>query len=190
MALAQTSDSYIESIEDEVFCDIQNELIYSEDEYIVGNNNIGSEGISDFNVDQYELVDYEIISQDDKHFLYLLNYSVVLSATSCEYWSRDDDTKEVINSPNNHHVFEGNLKVIVTRTLEEFIDLMYEKKYESAEIESCELEETDFIPYYESSDFSDDDYYNFCPRCGRRMTIDDDAGNGFCFRCTQEDDNI
>lgn len=103
---------------------------------------------------------------------------------------RDDDTKEIITSPNNHHIFTGKLQVQTERVIDSFIDLIYEKGYSNPEIAFCELHETEFIEYSEYSEEFDDDQYNICPRCGRKMTFEDDAGNGFCIDCSKTDDTI
>lgn len=190
MALQQTNDKYVSTIDDDVFNDIQDELLYSQGKYISGYNNIGSEGISEFELVDKELASYEVIEQDENYFVYLLTFQIKLSASSCEYWGRDDDTKEIITSPNNHHIFTGKLQVQIERVIDSFIDLIYEKGYSNPEIAFCELHETEFIEYSEYSEEFDDDQYNICPRCGRKMTFEDDAGNGFCIDCSKTDDTI
>lgn len=187
MALNHTAEAYVEAIKDDVFEEIQDDLIYSETDFIVGFNHIGSEGLSEFEVEDYNCVRFDIEDYDDESITYLLTFYIKLSATSCEYWGRDDDTKEVITSPPNNHIFEGLLNVRVDRSVENFVDLMHERKFDKALIESCELEEISFEETFEPDI---DDMYDICPRCGRKITFEEDAGNGFCRQCSEESDEI
>ena len=86
-----------------------------------------------------------MIEQIDKTFIYLLTYKIKATGTSQEYLGRDDDTKEVIASPENQHEFAGIVKVQVERVIDDFIDLVTEDTYDTVYLESCELEETNFI---------------------------------------------
>lgn len=187
MALAQTNDSYIQRIQCSVFDSIIDDLAMSGEQYIVGDNNIGTESLSEFEIDYHDCTDYEIIERQDTNIIYVLTYNVTLLATSTEYWGRDDDTHEIIESPPNEHIFEGKLKVQVERVLNDFVDLLYEYDFDNSEIYSCELEETKFIPYYEEEG-SYDDQYNICSYCGKPISWQNDAGNSYCKDCTDKYD--
>ncbi len=189
MALSQNTENYIGKIMDSAFEKIQDEIAFSGERFISEYNNIGSEGLSDLEIEEYELIDYDLIEQIDKTFIYLLTYKIKATGTSQEYQGRDDDTKEVITSPDNKHEFEGIVKVQVERRIDDFIDLVTEDTYETAYIESCELEETNFI-HWSESEYDEYDQYNLCPRCGKVITYDNDAGNGFCINCSNEYDDI
>lgn len=186
MALNQTIDDYIHSIADRAFEKIEDELVYSQNEYLDESTaDIGSEGLSEFEIDSYNTFDYSLIEQNDKEIIYCIRYNVSLSATSCEYWGRDDDTKEIITSPENQHVFEGIIVVQVTRVLDDFVDLLYDNDFDEVIIVSGELSQTKFI----SGMVNDIDYYDdYCPKCGDPMSFENDALNGFCVDCTQKYD--
>ena len=186
MALSQTNERYIDAIKENVFWEVQDEIAFSGEQSIMDYNHIGTEGLSELEAEEYELVDYELIEQAEKKFVYLLTYKVKFIASSQEYLGRDDDTKEIIASPNNQHEFEGILKVRVERIIDDFIDLIAEENFENVEIELCELEETKFIHWSEE----EQDQYNICPRCGCVMDDDNYAGNGFCIRCTKESEDL
>lgn len=186
MALSQNNENYIERITDSAFEKIQDEIAFSGERFISEYNKIGSEGLSDLEIEEYELIDYDLIEQIDKTFIYLLTYKIKATGTSQEYLGRDDDTKEVIASPDNQHEFEGIVKVQVERVIDDFIDLVTEDTYDTVYLESCELEETNFIHWSEG----EYDQYNLCPRCGKEITYDNDAGNGFCIYCSNKYDDI
>lgn len=190
MALAQTIDQYVSKIKDKAFETIQDEIVYYPTEYINEiSADIGSEGLDDCEIDDYELIEYELIERNDTEMIYMLSFQVALSATSCEYWGRDDDTKEIIISPPNEHLFEGVIKLQVTRVVDDFVDLLYDNSFDDVSIVSGELEQTKFI-----SGMQEDDPYecggNFCPKCGKSLTFDNDALNGFCVECTDKYDDI
>lgn len=58
MALSQNNENYIERIMDSVFEKIQDEIAFSGERFISEYNNIGSEGLSDLEIEEYELIDY------------------------------------------------------------------------------------------------------------------------------------
>jgi len=190
MALAQTIDQYVSKIKDKAFDTIQDAIVYYPTEYINEiSADIGSEGLDDCEIDDYELIEYELIERNDTEMIYMLSYQVSLSATSCEYWGRDEDTKDIITSPTNEHLFEGVIKVQVTRVVDDFVDLLYDNSFDDVSIVSGELEQTKFI-----SGMHEEDPYesggNYCPKCGKPLTFDNDALNGFCVECTDKYDDI
>lgn len=190
MALDQTIDDYITDIKYKAFEKIQDEITYYPTEYINEMSaDIGSEGLDECEIDYYELSDYALIERNDTEMIYELSYQVTLSATSCDYWGRDDDTKEIITSPPNEHVFEGVIKLQVTRVVDDFVDLLYDNSFRDVSIVSGELEQTEFV-----SGMQEDEPYeqgeNYCPRCGNLLTFDNDALNGFCIDCTKKYDDI
>lgn len=189
MALSQNNENYIERIMDSVFEKIQDEIAFSGERFISEYNNIGSEGLSDLEIEEYELIDYDLIEQVDKTFIYRLSYKIKATGTSQEYLGRDDDTKEVIASPDNQHEFEGIVKVQVERVIDDFIDLVTEDTYDTVYLESCELEETNFT-HWSEGEYDEYDQYNLCPKCGKEITYDNDAGNGFCIACSKKYDDI
>lgn len=189
MALDQTIDDYITDIKYKAFEKIQDEITYYPTEYINEMSaDISSEGLDECEIDDYELRDYALIERNDTEMIYELSYQVTLSATSCDYWGRDDDTKEIITSPPNEHVFEGVIKLQVTRVVDDFVDLLYDNSFNDVSIISGELEQTKFI-----SGMEEDEPYecggNYCPRCGNPLALDNDALNGFCVSCTNKYDD-
>lgn len=190
MALDQTIDDYVIDIKYKAFEKIQDEIAYYTTEYINDmSSNIGSKGLDECEIVDYELSDYALIERNNTEMIYELSYQVALSANSCDYWGRDDDTKEVITSPPNKHVFEGVIKLQVERIVDDFVDLLYDNSFHDVSIVSGELEQTKFI-----SGMHEDEFYtcrgNYCPKCGNPLTFDNDALNGFCSDCTNTYDDI
>lgn len=186
LALSQTTDSFVDAIQFKAFERIEDELVYSQEKYVdTINAHIGSEGLSEFEVEDYELIGYQLYEQNNETIYYELTYQVKLSATSCEYWGRDDDTKEIITSPDNQHIFIGDLVLMVERCVDDFIDLLYDSDFDNVEIISCELEEAEYIEW---SDEPDEKYEDYCPKCGKGLTFESDAVNGYCRECTDKYD--
>lgn len=186
LALEQTIDDYVCHIKYKAFERIQDEITYCPTDYI--NDmfaDIGSEGLEDCEIEYYELCDYALIERNDTEMIYMLSFQVSLSATSYDYWGRDDDTKEIITSPPNEHIFEGIIKLQVTRVVDDFVDLLYDNSFREVFIISGELEQTSF-----KNGMEEDEPYesggNYCPKCGEPLTFDNDALNGFCFSCTEQ----
>ena len=188
MALTQTTDDYIDAISWKAFEKISDELAYSQNEYIndEGVCDIGSEGLSEFEIDDYTLIDHFLLERNDKEIIYRLKYKVTLLATSCDYWGRDDDTREAILSPPNEHVFEGTVELEVIRVVDDFVDLIHDNSFNEVSIVSGDFLQTSFKCGYE--DDVADEAENYCPHCGNAMRFEEDAGNGFCIKCTQKYD--
>lgn len=178
MALQMTDKDYCNKIAEDVFDKIALNLAYNATDYINGDSNIGSEGIDEFEISEYELIDAERIDRYDDTVIYEFNYNVKLAGTSYEYWGRDDDTKEVITSPGVYHVFEGTIKVQVEREAEMFIDFKDDNSFEEAEIIYGDLEETEHYDRMEEPG-----ELGYCPDCGVALDINNDGGNGFCINC-------
>ena len=172
----------------EDFEKILDELAYSQNEYIndEGVCDIGSEGLSEFEIDDYTLIDHFLLERNDKEIIYRLKYKVTLLATSCDYWGRDDDTREAILSPPNEHVFEGTVELEVIRVVDDFVDLIHDNSFNEVSIVSGDFLQTSFKCGYE--DDVADEAENYCPHCGNAMRFEEDAGNGFCIKCTQKYD--
>lgn len=152
LALEQSFENFIDKNRDKVFQEIENRLIYSPEEFIEDGYEIGSEGLSDVEV-MYELISAEQIERNEGDIIYIFKYDVQLMATSTEYWGRDEDTKEIIESPPNIHKFEGEIIVEVTRYVDEFIDFSNDNKFESVEIIDGNLKQTEYTSCYEGSEF-------------------------------------
>lgn len=186
LALNQTIDKYVNSIGYRAFEKIEDKLAYSQNEYLDESTaDIGSEGLSEFEIESYDILEYSLIERNDKEMVYCIKYNVSLSATSCEYWGRDDDTKEIITSPDNQHVFEGTIELQVTRVLDDFVDLLYDNDFDEVIMSSGELCQTKFISGM-VDDFESAE--NYCPKCGKPMLFENDSLNGFCVDCTQKYD--
>ena len=191
MALDQTIDDYVSDIQYRAFEKIQDEIACYPAEYINDTSaDIGSEGLEDCEIENYELRDYVLAERNDTEMIYVLSYQVTLSATSSDYWGRDDDTKEIITSPPNQHVFEGIIQLRVTRIVDDFVDLLYDNSFNDVTIISGELEQTQFISGMEDEYDPYEHGGNYCPKCGKPITFDNDALNGFCVECSQTDDSI
>ena len=191
MALKQTIDQYVLDIQYKAFEKIMDELAYYPSEYIDEMSaDIGTEGLEDCEIENYDLVEYSLVERNETEMIYLLSYQVSLSAVSYDYWGRDDDTKEIIKSPPNQHVFEGTIQLQVVRVVDDFVDLLYENSFNDVSIISGELEQTQYISGMEEEYEPYDDGENYCPKCGKVMTFETDALNGFCVECTNKHEEI
>lgn len=188
IALRLTDSDYFKRIDADVFDKIYNEITWSGENLIESYSaHIGTEGIDELEVIEHEFVDAIQIDREDDKIIYQFKYFVVAEGTSFDYLGRDDDTKDVILSPGAYHKFEGNILVNVERTIEAFIDYGDDSDFDTAEIVSGEMEETEYEPYsYSDSDYYEDvpDTYDTCPDCGRRINQENDAGTGFCIECS------
>lgn len=190
IAMSLTDDDYISAIQDKVFDCILIKLVCSGEEYLDLDSltNIGSEGITDWDVEDYEYKDYEFYERVGDQVTYILKYSVTLYGTSHDYWGRDDDTKECNYSPDYCHTVEGDIYVKVTRTVDMFVDFNEADEFDNCEIIDGNLKEIEYRSKAEEE--TSEEIFNTCPRCGRSITYANDAGNGFCIECTLESDDI
>lgn len=184
IALRMTDEDYCLNISDNVFGEVEIELMYNAGNYInMESAHIGSEGIDEFDISNYAFVRAERISRDTSHVIYEFTFDVTVEGTSYDYLGRDDDTKEVIRSEGKSHVFEGQITIQVEREAEVFYDFEDDNSYENVSIVGGELEEISFHDYS-----TDPGEFGYCPRCGRPLNFDNSAGNGFCRECTREYD--
>jgi predicted nucleic acid-binding protein len=183
IALKQTLENFVLKNQDRVFERIQDTLSSSQEEYIKNTNDIGSEGLSDFEIDDYKLISAEQIEREDEEIVYHFNYSVSLIATSTDYWGKDYETKEIILSPENEHFFKGEIIVKVIRFVDQFIDFSLDNDFEDAEIIEGSFSQTKFVNQLnQENDYTS--VKNYCPRCGLPIDFESDSVNGFCVECT------
>lgn len=189
-ALAITSDSYIDSIENMVFDRVIDTLAYSNDDYLKLETmtRFGSEGVEEWEIEDYEFVGYNLMGRDGDKLCYNLKYKVTMSGDSQDYWGRDDDTKDVILSNAFHHTVEGVITVEVSRTVDLLMDFN-DNEYDTCEIVEGIFEEKNYSEEGEE-DFDDGYDQGVCPRCGKPLTFETDALNGFCIKCSKESDDI
>lgn len=181
-ALNYTDAMYCEKISDRVFEKVEDLIIYSDTDLISDTTNIGNLGFSD---DGLEVLEWNYVfgmqtNREDDLVCYELIYEVKVAGYSSEYWGRDDDTKEVIPSPYSYHEFEGQIKVVISRRVDAFIDFEDDRDFEGVELFEGNLEEVIYKPYNEI-DYEGN--YNCCPDCGVALTDKNDGGNGFCSEC-------
>lgn len=189
-ALSLTDAAYCERISDKVFDKVVSELSYNGMDYIdLENNHVGSLGIDEFDVEAYNFLEGEQSNREDQKVYYILTYWVKLSAYSFEYSGKDDETKDVILSPGAYLEFEGKIQVALNRNVDIFVDFENEDSFEDVEIVEGNLGETVYKPCIEEDE---EEYFNgaytTCPICARPINHLNDAGNGFCIECTQNED--
>ncbi len=184
IAMSLTDSEYIASIQESVFDKVVYCLLYSGSDYIDEDNHIGTEGVDEWELRSSEYKNYEMVERVGDLVTYRITYEVELYGTSYDYWGRDDDTKEIIKSPDIHHLVKGAINVTVKRTVDMMMDFSENTEFDDCEIKTGILKEIE----YEVTD--EDDCYDICPRCGDPINFDNDAGNGFCISCTRESDNI
>lgn len=210
-ALEFTADDYIENlVNNDIFYDVADQLVYSGDEYIdMGTLSASAtEGIEiSEEFDSVEFVKYEIENCDEDEISYLLTFELQTTATSYEYWGRDDDTKEIIRSPGMIHILKGEIIVEVTRDIcmEEIVDgdtnykickIVYGdlKEIESYDSEDLCVQCGENIGCYFNKDgepicdkcMVTDSEGEICPKCGRKFPQRYMAGS-FCLECENVD---
>lgn len=184
-ALKITDKDYIDSIQYRVFDYVINELTYSGYSYVDESvlTYSGSEGIDDWEIENYDLSSFAMVERDDDQIIYELVYNVQMSSYSYDYWGRDEDTKEVVTSPAYQHGVVGEVTINVVRTVDMLLDFEDSSEFDSVEIISSDFEER----YYRSC--FEDDYddipnaYGMCPDCAKKINVENDGGNGFCADC-------
>lgn len=202
-ALAITDEDYCERISEDVFYSMETKLIYNGIEYIDEDTaHIGDLGIDEFEIDDWSFVSGEQVERDDEEVKYILQYEIQLSGDSHSYSGRDDDTKEIIESPPSHHVFNGTIEIQVIRKADILLDFESECSFEETELIFGSLEETEYEPYVdELEDFDEDDVdveikiggetfiinkkrdaYTTCSMCGKPLSMLNDLG-GICYEC-------
>lgn len=180
IALRMTDEDYCIKVAEEVFDEVSGELAYNAINYIPESStgNIGSEGIDEFEITDYEFIEAERVDRNDNMVVYEFSYKVTLAGTSFEYWGRDEDTRDVIRSDGRDHVFEGTITVQVRREAEIFLDFEDDNSFETATIVDGCLEETEYTAHPDPPG-----ELGYCPDCGMPLNIDNDGGNGFCINC-------
>ena len=163
---------------------------YSNDAYLKLETmtRFGSEGVEEWEIEEYEFVGFTLIGRDGDNYIYNLEYRVTMSGDSHDCWGRDEDTKEVILSNAFHHTVNGIINVEVSRTVDLLMDFN-DNDYDDCVIVEGEFEETEFSE--ESDEDFDDGYgHGVCPKCGKSLTFETDALTGFCIKCSKESDDI
>lgn len=186
MALKMTDKDYCQKIAGNVFDHISDTLSYYATGYINNDADIGSEGIDEFEIRKYKLIDAERVDRYDDTVIYEFTFKVQLAGTSYEYLGCDYITKEVMTSPGIDHVFEGTIKVQVERETEMFIDFEDDNSFEKAEIIDGDLEETEHYDRMEDDIMKEPGELGYCPDCGAPLDVGNDGGNGFCINCAEE----
>ena len=206
-ALEITDEDYCERISEDVFYSIETELIYNGIYYIdEATAHIGDLGIDEFEIENWSFDEGMQLERDEDEVKYNLKFNVQLSGDSHCYSGRDDDTKEVIESPPSHHVFYGTIEIEVIRKADILLDFKNENSFESTELVYGYLEETEYVPFIDEWEFDEDDVdvelevdgeiftvnkkkdaYTSCPMCGGPLSILNDIG-GVCITCSQKYD--
>lgn len=185
IALKMTDNDYSDKIYEAVFDSISYSLHINALDYICEQSNIGSEGIEEFEISDYNFISAKRIERHDNLATYEFKYEVTIEGTSFDYWGRDDDTREIYLSPARYHEFKGNIIVLVERQVEMFYDFENDNEFESATILNGELHE---ISFYDSNQDYYDEYSELgvCPCCGNMLNLENNSGDGFCINCSNK----
>lgn len=183
-ALKMTDKDYCERIADEVLERISGDLHYDATRYIDESTaHIGTEGIDEYEVESHTLVDARRVGRSDDLATYQLTFEVGLSGTSYDYWGRDEDTREIVTSYGTEHEFAGRVVVEVEREASIFDDFEGDGGFDSAKLAGGDLYETSHRDLFEEQEGGE---FGWCPKCGCALDFENDAGDGFCTRCSAE----
>lgn len=184
IALRITDDDYFDRVHEAVFESISDALSFSGEEYLEPSSHIGTNGIDELEITEYEFLSAEQVDKDNDTITYIFTFHIEADATSYDYWGRDDETKQILLGPAGAHSFEGEIQVEVIREADMYLDFEGDDGFEKATIIDGKLKETNFQPLFETDD---DEYvegaYNICPDCGCKINFENDGGNGFCINC-------
>lgn len=187
IALRITDDDYFARVYEAVFESISDALCFSGEEYLEPSSHIGTNGIDELEITDYDFISAEQIYRDDDTINYIFTFHIEADATSSDYWGRDDETKQILLSPAGSHSFEGEIQVEVIREADMYLDFEGDKGFEKATIIEGNLKETKFQPLFEEDE---EEYlegaYNVCPDCGHKISFENDGGNGFCINCAPD----
>lgn len=183
LVLNKTIDDYSHAISNSVFDSIIGELIYSGDTYISSTKDIDftSDDLELLDVTDFTFVSAEVVSTNLNIIEYIFKYEVEINGESHDYWGKDPDNKEVINSPPNKYIFKGDIYVEVIREIGNFIDIMEDDEFDHAKIIDGNLIEIDYKPWGYFDELENKE--NCCPICTRPLTFEIDGLNGFCNVC-------
>ncbi len=180
-ALEFTTEKYIqELVDEEIIYDCVECLTFSYEDFVDMETLTASatEGldISD-DISEAEYVDYEIGEIVDDEIIYYLTYRIKTTATSYEYWGRDDDTKDVVRSDGRIHKLAGEVVVEVKRKIDEDLILDGSSAYSDVRLISGDLKE------YETYDKEE-----LCVQCGRKPgAFQNYNGEPICEDCMKVD---
>ncbi len=190
LALDMTDKNYIERIssviEQNIFEELEVKLENNIDSNIL--KHIGSEGIDSGSIEINSL-DFKSGKQLDRYednVIYELIYNTEVSCISYDYWGRDDDSREIVTSPGNEHIFSGTIKVNIERTVDKFLYFEDDSTFDDIEFVDSKLIETWFKEWFEDEYYDDNEYYTNCPDCGDGINHENDAGTGFCIKCSKD----
>lgn len=199
--------------------DIQSEVVNSGELY-VNTDTLSCYDGSYFEMDDefnnIELLDYELEDYEDGIAKYIIELELSVKAKSRNYCGRDEDTREVILSPNYYiHDLKGKATIEVAREVDfdNIDEIVSEVNYSEVNISELQLEEVQYIysddlciechqrigtqPYGDTGEMLCDvcaevqDEYGFiCPGCGFKKPYSDSAGNGYCIECTNASDYL
>ncbi len=180
-ALEFTTEKYIqELVDEEIIYDCVEYLTFSYEDFVDMETLTASatEGL-DISEDilEAEYVDYEIGEIVDDEIIYYLIYRIKTTATSYEYWGRDDDTKDVVRSDGRIHKLAGEVVVEVKRKIDEDLILDGSSAYSDVRLISGDLKE------YEAYDKEE-----LCVQCGRKPgDFQNYNGEPICEDCMKVD---
>lgn len=195
--------SYVERVKQDISNDIV-DSIYNNNYYYLESYVIGSEGIEELDINNCEfneiLDTYAEFTDEIVSITYELEYLIYLSCVSFDYWGRDDDTKEVIQSPPIEQEFSGSVIVNVTRLInkddieEDSFYINNDKEYTDIEIieiqidqDSINKNEEDYDDSYLEEENYNNDYAFICSKCGKGFKDRREDVGGICQDCSFND---
>lgn len=190
LALDMTDEDYIGRISSKVEQNIFDELEVNLEKHISSDNvnHIASEGIDSgsIKINCVDFISGEQLERYEGNVIYELIYDTEISCISYDYWGRDDDTREIITSPGCEHIFSGTIKVNVERTVDKFLYFEDDSALDDVEFVDSELIETWHKNWDEDESYDYNEYYTTCPGCGNGIDDKNEAGTGFCIKCSNE----
>lgn len=188
LALRMTDGEYCKGIAEQVYNEIENNLIYSGRSFIdTASAHIGSEGLEELDIIEHSFISAKRINRDNNMITYKFEFHIVAEGTSYEYFGRDDDTGEIIKSADIDHVFEGAIFVEVQREADIFLDFENDSDFSDAVVTDGALNETEYVDNNSIDwDFEPPGEFGNCPDCGCTLDWKNDGGNGFCSNCAAD----
>ena len=134
-------------------------------------------------IDEIEL-EKSSVEVEGNNVDYKIILNIKLKAESKNYLG--GNKRESFYSEEIIRLLEGKAYIYIQRKIENYMEIDDEISLEDIEIEIEPLRE--YERFYKNDTLKVDAYGDICPDCGKKVSYDEMAGDGFCLECSQKKD--